>query len=133
MTSDPTPVFAGRIGRRLGGIFLIGVGAVVAFSCWDARRTADRERFSEITAVGDRSYFGNPDPPIVPGKPVAQAENQLWVPVSFEKERRRDSQMIRAARDPSGSLTLYRPRKDPKKDELFIKIARNGYLRLRPQ
>ena len=126
-------IYAERTARRLGAAFVLALIAVVAFTCWDARRAAQLESFSEVTAVGDKNYFGIPDPPIAPDKPIAQAENQLWVPVSFEKAPRRDTQMIRAARDASGSLMLYRPRHEPKKDELYVKIAPNGYLRLRPR
>lgn len=128
---QPPPVFAARTALRLAEALLIGLAAVAAFTWWDARRSARLESFAEVTAVGDKNYFGNPDPPGTPGKPIIRAENQLWVPVSFEKERRRDTQMLRAARDQS--LTLYRPRKEAKPDELFVKIERNGYLRLRPQ
>lgn len=124
----PRPFFHGDAARRLGATFLSGIAIIVAFTWWDAARVKERERFVEKTAVGDTNFFTEPAAPA----PMFHAEGRAWTVADPKKTNPRDTQMLRAARDDARGLTLYRPRKQPKPDELFVKIAANGYLRLAP-
>lgn len=132
LASNPPPIFGERTARQLALGLLAALAFVTAFTWWDAGRVRERERFEETTAVGDANFYEPLAADAAVGTPVAHADAKLWIVADAKKQSVRDTQMERVARDDARGLTLYRPRKKPKADELFVKIRPNGYLRLAP-
>ena len=131
-TPESPPLFAARAAVRFAVALLIGFAIVLAFTLRDSGRVADLEKFEQTTAVGDTNYFNIPSPPPDPPTAIVQFEGKPWVPVDFDKQDFRDTQMIRVGRDDASGLALYRPREKPVLPALFVKIQPNGYLLLCP-
>lgn len=131
-TPESPPLFAPRAAVRFAVALLIGFAVVLAFTLRDSGRVADLERFEQTSAVGDTNYFNIPSPLPDPPTAIVQFEGKPWVPVDFDKQDFRDTQMLRVGRDDATGLALYRPRAQANGGDLFVKIEPNGYLRLQP-
>lgn len=129
--SNPESLFAGRIALMLAAAFLMGIGAVVAFSAWDATRRSAIEEFSQVTGVGDTNTFKIPTPPPAVPAPVLTWEGKQYTPTTYKKAKIDDTEMRRLHRDEATGLTLYYPAgKDPATG-LFIKVEEGRYLPLK--
>jgi hypothetical protein len=128
--TSSTPMFAGRTAILLANAFLLAIGAVVAFSAWDATRRSESEKFSEVTGVGDTQTFKIPNPPPVVPLPIVRWQGRQYAPVSYKKAKIDDTEMRRVHRDEATGLTLYHP---AGKDigELFVKVEEGRYLPLK--
>jgi hypothetical protein len=129
---NAAPLFARRTAVRFCLALLIGFAAVLVFTWRDARREGELEHFDQITALGDTNYFVVPSPPPNPPEAIVQWEGRSWVPENFVKHDLRDTQMLRVGRDEPSGLTLYRPRENAKKDELYLKRDTDSFYLLRP-
>lgn len=132
LASDSSPLFGERVARQLGVGLLAGLAFVVAFTWWDASRVPERERFDEITAVGDENFYKAQTGKAVPGEPVAQVDGKLWKVAEPKVHGLRDTQMVRVARDEGRGVMLYRRRNGAQTEERFVKAKPNGYLRVAP-
>jgi hypothetical protein len=134
MPRDPDtssdPMFAGRTAKLLAAVFLMAIGAIVAFSVWDATRREGLEEFSEVTGVGDTHTFKIPNPPPAILQPILTWQGRQYTPVTYKKAKIDDTEMRRVHRDEATGLTLYHPAgKDAA--SLFVKVEEGRYLPLK--
>jgi len=132
LASDSRPLFGERAARQLVVGLLAALAIVVAFTWWDAGQVTERERFEEITAVGDENFYQAPTRAAVLGQPVAQVDGKIWKLADTKVQGFRDTRMVRVARDEGRGVTVYRPRDGAKTEERFVKTKPNGYLRVAP-
>ena len=123
----------------------LGEGLLAGFALWifaagsDAVNRHQLETFKEVTAVGDRAYL-----PVRPGQEQNSTASLLFqgkrlLPAGSQKAEVRDSKMIRAGKDDSGSYHLYTTASDEsvtadeaeQKNTYYLKLAPNEYLRVR--
>ncbi len=133
-----TEFFQGRPAAILAAVLLLGLAALALFARTDRTRVTTLETFTELSAVGDKTYYLLPQPLPAPPAPVAQYNGRALIPITYEKFEWRDTKMTPVARDPQTRLTIYTSREPLPKNippagetPYFVKTAANEYLRLR--
>lgn len=126
---------------RLGSALLAAFLLIIALNVIERIREKPLEQFSEVSAVGDSSYFQRPslDDKAALAEPIVALDGVALYIVDGNKRELKDTNMVRAGRDAATGLAIYTPRKkeegkDRGKDAVrtyFVKLGRNDYLQVR--
>jgi hypothetical protein len=106
---------------------LVLIAGVAAFTAWDRVRDASVEDVVTPTAVGDTHYVEKPNAGAGPIGLKYQGKALAMV----GERKIRESKLIRAGSDDSGTFTLYRPadeRKALPKDRFYMKVKTNDFM-----
>jgi len=105
----------------------------VGFSVWlDQTNRGHDERISEPTAVGDAITL-SPDPREKPGKEVLRWKGQPYFLQTNVPAKIGDFDVLKAGKDDSGKVELYRAKKQKDARLALVKIAPNEFLPLTPR
>ncbi len=119
-----------RVASLLAVGFILGFAALAAFTWREHGQEEKLESFTHVSAVGDDSFF-NVHTPSSDRVSIVHG-GRTWQPRNLEKRPLRDTQMQSVGKDSATGLEIYQPLKNPAPDEIFLRIAPNGYVLLQP-
>ena len=106
---------------------------LVALSVWLNQSNRKREEVvSEPTAVADAVTL-SPDPRENPGKEVLRWKGLPYFLQTNEPAKLWDFEVLKAGKDDSGKVELYRAKRQSDMRLALVKIATNEFLRLTPR
>ena len=106
---------------------------LVALSVWLNQSNRKREEVvSEPTAVADAVTL-SPDPRENPGKEVLRWKGLPYFLQTNEPAKIWDFEVLKAGKDDSGKVELYRAKRQNDMRLALVKIASNEFLRLTPR
>jgi hypothetical protein len=106
---------------------------LVALSVWLNQSNRKREEVvSEPTAVADAVTL-SPDPRENPGKEVLRWKGLPYFLQTNEPAKLWDFEVLKAGKDDSGKVELYRAKRQSDMRLALVKIASNEFLRLTPR
>ena len=106
---------------------------LVAVSVWLNQSNRKREEVvSEPTAVADAVTL-SPDPRENPGKEVLRWKGLPYFLQTNEPAKLWDFEVLKAGKDDSGKVELYRAKRQNDMRLALVKIASNEFLRLTPR
>ena len=106
---------------------------LVALSVWLNQSNRKREEVvSEPTAVADAVTL-SPDPRENPGKEVLRWKGLPYFLQTNEPAKIWDFEVLKAGKDDSGKVELYRAKRQSDMRLALVKIASNEFLRLTPR
>ena len=106
---------------------------LVALSVWLNQSNRKREEVvSEPTAVADAVTL-SPDPRENPGKEVLRWKGLPYFLQTNETAKLWDFEVLKAGKDDSGKVELYRAKRQSDMRLALVKIASNEFLRLTPR
>ena len=111
----------------------VGLLSLFVVSVWlnQSNRKSDEE-VSEPTAVADAVTL-SPDPRENPGKEVLRWKGQPYFLQTNEPAKLWDFEVLKAGKDDSGKVELYRAKRQNDMRLALVKIASNEFLRLTPR
>ena len=129
-SSDQLPGATWGSGIMAGFVVLL---SLVALSVWLNQSNRKREEVvSEPTAVADAVTL-SPDPRENPGKEVLRWKGQPYFLQTNEPAKLWDFEVLKAGKDDSGKVELYRAKRQSDMRLALVKIASNEFLRLTPR
>src|SRR6516165_7858800 len=129
-SSDEFPGANWADGIMAGFVVLL---CLVALTVWLTQSTRKRnEMVSEPTAVADAVTL-SPDPRENPGKEVLRWKGQPYFLQTNEPAKLWDFEVLKAGKDDSGKVELYRAKRQNDMRLALVKIASNEFLRLTPR
>jgi hypothetical protein len=115
----------------MGGF--VALLCLVALSLWlDQSNRKRDEAVSEPTAVADAITL-SPDPRENPGKEVLRWKGQPYFLQTNEPAKLWDFEVLKAGKDDSGKVELYRAKRQNDMRLALVKIASKEFLRLTPR
>ena len=129
-SSDQLPGATWGSGIMAGFVVLL---SLVALSVWLNQSNRKREEVvSEPTAVADAVTL-SPDPRENPGKEVLRWKGLPYFLQTNEPAKIWDFEVLKAGKDDSGKVELYRAKRQNDMRLALVKIASNEFLRLTPR
>ena len=129
-SSDQLPGATWGSGIMAGFVVLL---SLVALSVWLNQSNRKREEVvSEPTAVADAVTL-SPDPRENPGKEVLRWKGLPYFLQTNEPAKLWDFEVLKAGKDDSGKVELYRAKRQSDMRLALVKIASNEFLRLTPR
>jgi hypothetical protein len=126
---ESLPLGKWAYGLMLGFVIsLLGISWAVAMD-WQNRH--ETERISQPTAVGDPITVVF-DPRQDQTKEVVRWKGAPYYPVRSGVTSLPEYNAFKLGVDDSGKTWLYRPKHEPKENEIIVKIGANQFLRLSP-